>query len=359
MRILQLIDSLNLGGAERMCVNISNLLTVQGHEVTLCATRSGGPLEKSVATGIKLHILGKKNSFDIVAFWRFQKILKDNEIEVIHAHSSSLFWAIAAKCLSGNVKVIWHDHLGLRVNDRKKTPVYKLLSAKIDGIISVNQELSDWSRKNMKVPAARIVMINNFPALPSVERNPDPEFFTIVCLANLRPQKDHETLIRAVSLLNAKLLPKKLKVILAGSVDDSNYANKVRKLIVNYDLENTIEMAGSVEDTASLLAKADCGVLCSVSEGLPVSLLEYGFSALPTVVTNVGYCSTVIGQGKYGRLIASGDPKLLSEEILYYISNPIIAKQIGLSFKEHVINNYGAGNYLNAYLKLLRGILTS
>ena len=45
LKILQLIDSLHSGGAERMCVNISNVLHENGHEVVLCATRYGGVLE--------------------------------------------------------------------------------------------------------------------------------------------------------------------------------------------------------------------------------------------------------------------------------------------------------------------------
>ena len=341
-----------------MCINISNVLDEHGYDVHLCATRIGGPLEKYVAPSIKLHILGKKNSIDFVTFKRILGIIKDNDIEIIHAHSSSLFWAIAAKRIEGEIKVIWHDHLGMRINDRKKNLIYKLISGKIDGIIAVTDDLAVWSRNNMKVQVNRILMINNFPSLNIVHRNPDPEYFTIVCLANLRPEKDHETLVRAVSLLKGQNLPKKLKVILAGSVDDSNYVERIKDLIVTHGLDNIIEVPGSIEDTASLLAKADCGVLSSVSEGLPISLLEYGLSALPTVVTNVGYCSNVIGNGKYGKLINSGDAIGLSENILFYMSNPVIANEVGLSFKEHIISNYGADNYLLRYLDLLKEIQT-
>lgn len=336
-----------------MCVNISNLLYENGHDVTLCATRAGGPLEKSVTSGIKLHILGKKSSADFVTFRRFISIIKDNGIEIIHAHSSSLFWAIAAKFFIRKVKVIWHDHLGLRVKDRKNSPIYRLLSGKIDGIIAVNEQLVDWSRKNMKVPAERILMINNFPLLKDVDRHPDPEFFTIVCLANLRPQKDHETLVRAVALLKEQDLPKKLKVILAGSHDDVDYFRKIKDLIQELGYEKTIEMPGSVEDTSSLLASVDCGVLSSVSEGLPVSLLEYGMAGLPVVVTDVGHCTDVVGNGLYGKVVGSGDAIRLSEELLWIFTNPAEAHVMGEKLKEHIENKYGPGNFMTNYLNLL------
>ena len=55
-----------------------------------------------------------------------------------------------------------------------------------------------------------------------------------------------------------------------------------------YNLNDIIQIAGSVVDTSSLLASADIGVLSSIFEGLPLSLLEYGLAGLPVVVTDVG-----------------------------------------------------------------------
>ena len=53
---------------------------------------------------------------------------------------------------------------------------------------------------------------------------------------------------------------------------------------------------------------ADCGVLSSVSEGLPVSLLEYGMAGLPVIVTDVGQCAEVVGNGRFGRVVPPGKP---------------------------------------------------
>ena len=336
-----------------MCVNIANVLHEAGHDVTLCATRAGGPLEKAISPGVNKCILYKRNSSDFNAFRRLLNIVKGNRIQVIHAHSSSLFWAIFAKILCGKVKVIWHDHLGLRVSDRKKNPFYKLLSGKIDGIIAVNQELADWSRNNMKVPAERIVMINNFPLLTSVGRHPDPEFFTIACLANLRPQKGHETLVKAIALLRKHDLPKKLKVIFAGSLEDHKYRQRIRSLIAELLLEETIEMPGTVEDTSALLAKADCGVLSSSSEGLPVSLLEYGMAALPVVVTDVGQCAMVAGNGKYAKVVKPGEAHSMADELFWIIMNPVHATALGEGFKEQISANYGPESFIRNYSNLL------
>ncbi|MFZ2338124.1 MAG: glycosyltransferase [Bacteroidales bacterium] len=357
MRILQLIDSLGIGGAERMCVNIANVLHEDGYEVYLCATRAGGPLERFIDKDVNYFVLNKRSSLDILAFRKFIQIIRSNKIDVIHAHSSSLFWAVAAKFFFRNLKVIWHDHLGVRIRDRKKNPFYRLLSVKIDAVISVNDELADWSRKNMKVSDERIQFLNNFPLLTTLPHHPDPDYFTIVCLANIRPQKDHATLIKAIGILAERKLPKKLQVILAGSYDEDEYFNELRTLVQSMGLKEIIEFRGQVEDTATLLASADCGVLSSVSEGLPVSLLEYGMAGLPVVVTDVGQCAEVVDTGKFGRIVPPGDADVLANELFWIIQNRDSALQMGDTFRKHVNNEYGPVQFMRQYYSLLDKII--
>lgn len=357
MRILQLIDSLNSGGAERMCVNITNVLCVHGYRVTLCVTRAGGPLESLINKSVNYHILNKRSSVDIFAFVRFLNILKTGKINVIHSHSSSIFWAITAKVFTKNLKVLWHDHLGTNIKGRKKKLFYKLLSAKIDGIISVNSELASWSRNNMMVPGERIVMMNNFPMLNINPSRRNPEVFTIICLANIRPQKDHATLIKAIGLLADLGLPKKLKVILAGSYTEDVYYYKLRTLVDHLGLGEIIEFRGPVEDTAALLASADCGALSSVSEGLPVSLLEYGLAGLPVVVTDVGQCSEVVGKGIYGKVVAPDNPGETAKALEWIMENRLLSEEMGVQFQNHIKTEYGPDKFMTEYTGLLNMII--
>ncbi len=80
-----------------MSVNISNALYEDGHEPILCATRKAGPLRNFLSEDIVFYCLNKKNSVDVVAFFKLLRIIKKHKITLIHAHSSSIFWAIGAK----------------------------------------------------------------------------------------------------------------------------------------------------------------------------------------------------------------------------------------------------------------------
>jgi glycosyltransferase involved in cell wall biosynthesis len=339
-----------------MCVNISNVLYGNGFESVICASHEGGPLQKFIDPGVKCYILNKKRFFDIKTFRHFIKILKAEKIDVIHAHSSSVFWAVTAKAFIPGLYIIWHDHLGLKVTNREKSIFYRLISKKVNGIISVNHDLLEWSKKNMKVSSERIMFLNNFPVLNEEPKFTDTEYYTIVCLANLRPQKDHETLIRSIGILVKNEMAKPVKVIFAGSFKEDECLFRIKDLINRLGLNSTIEIAGPVEDIAALLARADCGVLSSVSEGLPVSLLEYGLAALPVVVTDVGQCAEVTGNGKYGIVVPPGNPEAMSDALLYIINNRGTSEKTGASFKKHVQKNYGPDNFIEKYKFLLNKI---
>jgi glycosyltransferase involved in cell wall biosynthesis len=353
VKILQLIDTLNPGGAERMCVNIANTLHNNGFDVQVCTTRSGGSLRNEINNEIVYHTLDKQSLFDIKAFRKFLHIIRNEKIELVHAHSSSLFWAVAARIFNRKLKIVWHDHLGLNVHERSKSSLYRMLSFKIDGIISVNRNLEEWSKKYMHVRKDKIVFINNFPQLSGIKEKEESELFTIVCLANIRPQKDHETLIKAIGLISKRQAVPPLKVILAGQYDEGDYFLHLKRLTKELNLESIIEFAGAVEDVAGLLAKADCGVLSSLSEGLPVSLLEYGMAGLPVVVTDVGQCAEVVGFGKFGKVVPAKKPELFAEELASIMKNRKESHKLGTNFRDYVEQNYGPEGFMKKYTTLL------
>ena len=199
-----------------MAVNISNVLQAAGHQVVLCPTRGKGPLENFVDPEVELVCLNKKRTFDILAFYRLLTIIRNNNIEIIHAHSSSVFWAVIVKIIKPRIKIIWHDHYGARLDDNHLNKYYRKISPLISGIITVNQSLHNWALKNMKVPPENILFINNFPLIKPVLKKNNPGFVTIVCLANLRPEKDHLTLVKAIHLIKQEFPGLHFKVIFAG-----------------------------------------------------------------------------------------------------------------------------------------------
>ncbi|MEO5778145.1 MAG: glycosyltransferase, partial [Flavobacterium sp.] len=113
MRIVQIIDSLEIGGAEKMAINYANALSVQNEFSGLVATRAEGKLKKQLSNSVSYLFLKKKSTIDFGAFFRLKKYCKENKVEFLQPHSSSYFTALLIKFIYPKVKIIWHDHNGL------------------------------------------------------------------------------------------------------------------------------------------------------------------------------------------------------------------------------------------------------
>ncbi|MBN7812909.1 glycosyltransferase [Algoriphagus sp. H41] len=356
MRILQLIDSLDTGGAEMMAVNISNALHEDGNPVILCASRRGGALLNRKHKQVPYICLNKANSLDFRALFRLVALAKRENIELIHAHSSSVFWALFVKlALFGRVQVLWHDHFGNRVHE--KANVFMVLcSYLLDYAICVNEELKNWSLAHMKIPQDHIAQINNFPAL-TISRKSGLETMDspkIVYLASFREPKNHLNAIQAFQKY-LQLGNPNAQLILAGKYHQNTYYQQVTDYIQSQGLSGKVQLTGNVEDVGLLLSEMHIGIISSDFEGLPVSLLEYGLAALPVVVTEVGECPKVLDYGRFGKIVEKGNPLQLAEALHDLVGNWEQAIATGREFRSHVDENYGTRNFLSTYYHLIKG----
>ena len=114
--VIQLIDSLNVGGSEVLAVNIANDLLEQGVNSHLCVTRKEGVLFDNLKNKNRYIFVNKTKIIDLKALFSLRRYIKRNEIHIIHAHGSSSFFAICLKFLVPKIKVIWHNHYGYNIN---------------------------------------------------------------------------------------------------------------------------------------------------------------------------------------------------------------------------------------------------
>ena len=97
LRVLQVIDSLDPGGSEKMAVQIANVLSTKIELSALVCTRQSGNLEDEISDQVLFCSLQKSSAIDLKAFLRLRSFIKLNRIGVLHAHSSSFFWSTLLK----------------------------------------------------------------------------------------------------------------------------------------------------------------------------------------------------------------------------------------------------------------------
>ncbi|KAA3622402.1 MAG: glycosyltransferase [Flavobacterium sp.] len=352
MRALQLIDSLDPGGAERIAVTFANSLSGKISYSALCTTRKEGLLKDSLQEKVDYIFLRKKGVFDIFSLMRLIKFVRTNDIEIIHAHSSSFFFGWILKIFRPKLKLIWHDHYGKSEQlSERKSGVLKYCSHSFFGIIAVNQLLKNWAEQNLH--AAKVLYLKNFVTLdkylPSEVHLEGTKNFRIVCLANFRRQKNHLNLIRAFEIVLEKQPQASLHLI--GKPVDINYYENLRAYISENRIEN-VTLHGEQQNVLGLLSKCDIGVLASDSEGLPVALLEYGVAGLAVITTKVGECANVVNG--YGEIVEAGNYKELAIAILKYIENKQQRSNLALAFQKHIKENYSADAVLPQLIAFYR-----
>jgi len=352
MRILQLIDKLSPGGAERMAINIANVLHEKKNDSYLCSTRGDGGLRNSILPDVELLLLNKKSILDFRELIRLVKFIYSKDIEIIHAHSSSIFWGVFIKIFKPSIKVIWHDHFGNRENVWKRNVFYVLISVFCYRVIVVNTKLEKWARKFLLIANNKIIYLKNFPYL-NLNYKPQSisDSIQIIYLANLKAPKNHHLLVESIYKLKSREGGVNINVVLVGAYQNDNYYKSLISLITKYNLISVFKFIGSVSDPSEYLLQANIGVICSSYEGLPVSLLEYGLVGLPVVSTSIGQCSEVLDFGKAGWLVESGNCNAFSNALFQIVSNRLEANEKGLILKERVLNNYGSHSFLEGYLK--------
>lgn len=346
MKIIQLVDSLELGGTERMCVNIANGLSGHGIENAVVVTRRPYTLTSRLNRNTTLLTCHKKNRWDIATFMRVFRFIRNEKPQFIHAHSTTLLWACIIRVLLPNIKLIWHDHYGNR-RHAKDNLIHRLLSPFITTIIGVNDDIIQWHIQHMYVKKDSIVCLPNFAKLNPLDLS-NRNGHTIVMNANLLPVKDHFTFLKALAILHQQKI--QFKVLLIGKEVDPDYVSELKKMIDNLHLVDKVVLLGQVNEIEPHLAEASIGVLSSTSEGLPLSLLEYGLAGLAVVSTDVGQCAFVLGNGEYGWLIQPKQSDQLATHLQTMLNNPLLAEAKAKKFKEHTEMHYSEQAFVNKYI---------
>ena len=355
MRILQIIDSLEAGGAERMAVNYANAIANEMEFSGIVVTRKEGALQEHLDKKVAYLFLNKKRILDWRALFRLRQFVVQNKITHIHAHSTSFFIAFLLKLIHPKIKLIWHDHYGdSEFLSKRPTASLKIALLVFDGIISVNQKLKVWAAQ--KMPVKNVIYLPNFPSKESevvaytiLNGNAGKR---IVCLANLRVQKNHFLLVEVAKRL--KVSHPEWSFHLVGKDFEDAYSKQIRKLILEFQLENTIFSYGSRQDVGNTLEQSDIAILTSQSEGLPVALLEYGSHKKAVVVTDVGEIPTLIQNDVNGFIVASQEPELFYKALIELISNEPLRTKLGAALYNTIEMNYSETTVINKYRNWLQ-----
>lgn len=335
-----------------MAVSYANALQKKVSFSGIVVTRNEGSLQNQLDKDVPYLFLDKKKVLDLKALFKLRFFLKVNNIKFIQAHSTSIYFAFLLKLVLPSIKIIWHDHYGKsEMLDKRKSFLLRIISIFVFGIVAVNQKLAAWSLNNLF--CKKVIYFANF----TVSANETSFIKTklngnsgkqIVCLANLRPQKNHILLLEVAE--KCKISHPDWSFHLVGKDFHDSYSNMIRNLIVEKGLQENVFLYGSCDDVTSILQQCQIGILTSDSEGLPVALLEYGFQELAVISTAVGEIPAVINDKKSGLLVLPKDALSFSDALTELIENDTLRISLGENLKTTILNTYSEEKVMLKYI---------
>ena len=357
--VVQVVDTLEYGGLERVAVTLANELAARGVRSHLCATRKGGSQRPAVSRDVGLQILGRKRSTSLAPLLGFVQFLRRNRIQVVHAHGTAIFFAGAACALHRSAALIWHDHYGRFESERRSRLPYWMVGHRIDGVLSVSEALAEWARRTLPVKGQMIRYMPNFILSSAGESERgvlpgDPEW-RVVCVANYREQKNHLTLLEAMRSV-VEAVPR-AHLLLIGAPIDVSYRTRVHERIFALGLQASVTDLGEREDVPAVLKACAVGVLSSNSEGLPLALLEYGLAGLGVLTTAVGECPDIVKNGECGLVVEPGNTKELADGIVRLLQDPAVRSKFGNNLRTRVEGQHGAARVVPRILDFYGEVL--
>ena len=176
---------------------------------------------------------------------------------------------------------------------------------------------------------------------------------TVVMVANLRPVKAVDTLIRAAAVV-VKSVPNVRFTI----VGDGPQRASLLKLAAELSLTGQIDFMGSTSDVHATLRGATVGVLTSISEGFSNAILEYMCAGLPVVATDVGGNREAVIDSETGFLITPSDHIMLADMLIHLLKHPDESLRLGRAGRKRAEAEFSLAamirNYQEYYIRLVK-----
>jgi glycosyltransferase involved in cell wall biosynthesis len=323
--ILHVVDSLAPGGAERMVVEIANATDKRRYRVSVCVTRAGAnlALRPSLSQDVGFHVLSRRFRFDLPGFWEFARLCQREGVDLFHVHNRpSLRFIAMCKALGclPRKPVVFLDQFGdIEIGDHLQAQFQWIFRWVKPYYVGVQPSLTQAAQRSGIPPEMATVVSNAIDFSPFEEGTPAParaepirrnliQGPTGVIVANVRPPKDYQTLLLALSQIRDQ--PWHLLAI--GSLSDQVYSQKCLQLAAALGLVDRVSFLGSRLDIPALLKAADFAVLSSRSESGPLVLLEYAAAGLPFVSTRVGLIGKALADLGVPEFVPPGDAEALA-----------------------------------------------
>jgi glycosyltransferase involved in cell wall biosynthesis len=284
------------------------------------------------------------------------RALRELRPDIVHAHLPLAMATLASLRRRGErVRLATHhhgDHLVVS-GHRAAAAVDRAAGRRCDLVVAPSEAVRRFliDGYGYREDAVRTI-VNGWAGEPLAPGAvPKAEQPTAICVANFRPEKDHELLLRAFARVRERLPEARLTLVGGGPGE-----GEVRRLTGELGLGSAVELTGHVDSVWPYLARSHLLVLPSHHETLGIAALEAMAAGLPVVATAVGGVPELVRPGVTGELVAPGDVAAMAAAVGGLLASPERAGSMGAAGRVAAAGHTceaTVGRYLDLYAELL------
>lgn len=369
--ILHLIDSGGMYGAESVVINLLAKLRGSAFSSMLGCIRESRFQTPLVATeavkhGIEVEFFTMKRGLSLRGINDIKNFVKKNGIQIVHCHGykPNIFFGLIPY---RKVKALSTAHGWAKQGSGVKARVYEYLDSlalkRMDRVIAVSKSVrSDLEQRGVR--DSRISVIYNGLELDRVASGSSGASirdkygiaegdFVIGAVGRLTAVKGFRYLIEAFSVVASKV--SNCRLLIAG---DGPLRNELTTAILYHNLSNRIALVGYQKPINSFLKEIDLFVMSSLSEGLPMALLEAMACGKAIVATAVGGITETVENERSALLVPSRDPNAIAAGILRLYGECAMRDEMGIRNRRIVREKFSAGRMIQEYVSIYRKLLS-
>lgn len=348
IRVVCLINELDLGGAERVLVDqISHSQGVEFHVCLLSAARA--VLAPGLPAEVRVHDLGGASLWDPRPVARLRATLREIRPAVVHAHLPRSGAAAALATRGTGRPVVYTEHSLWSAYSLVARPLSVVAARAATAVVAVSDAVLRSSQQHTRIPDAKIRTIRNGVALERLPRATPRQVqgrLRVCAVGNLQPVKGYPHLLQALAALGSEA---EVSLDVFGDGPERSFLESV---VRDLGLTGSVRFRGQHANAASMLAQYDAFCLPSLIEGLPIALIEAMGTGLPVIASAVGGVPEVVRQDVNGILVPPGDPAAIAAALRRLAGDPDLSARLGARARETVAEELNIVGTAAAYARL-------
>lgn len=354
IKVLHLISSLSVGGAERLILGLADRIDRSRFELHVCSLGvvRGNVLQPDFERqGIPVYVIGSKLFYDVRSAIAVARYARRHQIDIIHTHlgDADVIGRVVGRFLRVPVVSTLHneprDYNRQRVDRRWLTRLTTRFLA--PHLIAVSQRIRTMFVEEWNVPQERITMVYNAVPMDVYATIPEPSAQTrvgtdpvITNIGRLSPQKAQHDLLEAAKLVLEQRPDARFMIVGQGRLEQA-----LKEQAQSLGIADRITFAGLRLDIPAVLEQSDIFVLSSLWEGLPLTAVEAMAAARPVVLTDVGGNRELVESGVQGLIVPPSDVPALAEALLKLLNDALLRDAMGQAGRARVHHDFSIDTF--------------